>query len=65
MAIMRKKEIRQMEKKDLEKRLQELRLELAKEKANVHIGSSVKSPGKIREMRKTIARVKTMRKDVA
>ncbi|MBI2676301.1 MAG: 50S ribosomal protein L29 [Candidatus Aenigmarchaeota archaeon] len=64
MAILRKKEIRQMDRKEIDKRLQEISLELAKEKANVQIGSSVKSPGKIREMRKTIARIKTMRKDV-
>ncbi len=60
MAILKASEIRKMSREELEKKLKELRLELAKEKANIDVGSSVQSPGKLREIRKTIARIKTI-----
>ncbi len=60
MAILRKKEIKSMSEKDMEKNVNEFRLELAKEKANVAIGATVASPGRIREIRKTIARIETV-----
>lgn len=60
MAILRKKDIRKMEGKEIEKQLKQLNLELSKEKANIHIGASVTSPGKLKEIRKTIARIKTI-----
>jgi len=48
-----------MTEKDLKHRVSELRLELAKEMAQVRIGGVSKSPGKIKEMRRTIARILT------
>ena len=63
MAILRKKDIRKMEGKELDKKLSEMRLELAKEKASVKIGANVTSPGRIREIRKTIARGLTIKKE--
>ena len=63
MAIMRKKEIRKLENRELEKKLSEMRLELAKEKASVKIGATVTSPGRIRELRKTIARGLTIKNE--
>jgi len=60
MAILRKKEIKSMSEKDMEKNVNEFRLELAKEKANIAIGATVTSPGRIREIRKTIARIETV-----
>ncbi len=65
MAILKPKEIRKLTAKDMDKRLNELQLELAKEKANINIGASVSSPGRLREIRKTIARIKTVRKEKA
>jgi len=62
MAVLRAKDIRKLSEKELEKKLDELRLELAKERANISIGASVTSPGRIREIRKTIARIQTIRK---
>ena len=44
---------------DLIKRLNELRLELAKEKGQIAIGGSPSNPGRVREIKKTIARVLT------
>lgn len=62
MAIIRKKEMKAMAKPELEKKMTEIRLELAKEKASAFVGGSVKNPGRIREMRRTVARMKTLQK---
>jgi large subunit ribosomal protein L29 len=63
MAILRSKDIRKLSEKELEKKLDELRLEIAKEKANISIGASVTSPGRIKEIRKTIARILSVKKE--
>lgn len=63
MAILRKKELRSLGKDKLEEKVGEFRLELAKEKANIDVGSSISSPGRIREIKKTIARIKTIQKE--
>lgn len=60
MAILRAKDVQKMSQEERQKRLKELTLELAKEKSNVAIGGAVKNPGRIREMRRTVARLKTM-----
>ncbi len=56
-------EIRKMKPEDLSKKLSELRLELAKELSNVRMGRAVKNPGKIRELRRAIARIMTVQKE--
>jgi large subunit ribosomal protein L29 len=63
MAFMRKKDIRKLEDKEIEKKLNEVRLELAKQRASVKIGATVTSPGRIRELRKTVARGLTIKKE--
>ena len=63
MAFMRKKDIRKLEDKELEKKLNEMHLELAKQRASIKIGASVTSPGRIRELRKTVARGLTIKKE--
>lgn len=63
MAILKPKDIRKLSEKELEKKLDELKLELAKERANISIGASVTSPGRIKEIRKTIARVRTIKSE--
>ena len=63
MAMMRKKEIRKLEGKELDKKLGEMRLELAKQRASVKIGATVTSPGRIRELRKTVARGLTIKNE--
>lgn len=60
MAIFRMKQIRGMSQKERMEKLRELQLELSKEKASGEIGGSVKNPGRIKEIRKTIARFKTV-----
>ena len=62
MPGLKPKNIRTMKKEEVESRLSELRLELSKEKANISMGRSIKNPGKIRELRKSIARILTIKK---
>lgn len=62
MAVLKVKQIREMKPEDLNKRLSELRLELLKEMGNVKMGRPIKNPGKIRELRKAIARILTVQK---
>ena len=63
MAILKKKQIREMKLEDLNRRLNELRLELMKELGSVKVGRSVKNPGRIRELRRTIARILTIKRE--
>lgn len=59
MAILTTEEMDDMGREDLEKKLDELQLELAKERAQVKIGGVPENPGKMNEMKRTIARIKT------
>ncbi len=63
MAILRKRQIREMKNEEMKKRLNELRLELMKELGKVKTGRPIKNPGKIKELRKTIARILTIQKE--
>ena len=62
MAIIKRKKLHEMSSKELDEKLKELRLELSKDIASSEVGGSVKSPGRIREMKRTIARILTMKK---
>lgn len=57
------KQIREMKDEDLKKRLNELRLELLKEQGNVKMGRPIKNPGRIKDLRRTIARILTVQKE--
>jgi large subunit ribosomal protein L29 len=59
MAIIKMKKLREMSEKDIADRMRELQLELSKERASSEVGGTVKSPGRIREIRRTIARIRT------
>ena len=61
MAILKMKKIRELSEKELEERMRELKLELSKERASSEIGT-VKNPGRIREIRRTIARILTLKR---
>lgn len=60
MAIVKIKQIREMKPEDLNKKISELKLELSKELGNVKMGRPVKNPGKIHELKKSIARLLTI-----
>ena len=63
MAILKIKKMREMGEKELNERLRELRLDLSKERASSEVGGTVKSPGKIKEIRRTIARILTIKSE--
>ena len=59
MAIIKKREIKELSESDLRKRLGELRLDLVKDRGQIAIGGVPTNTGKVRETRKTIARMLT------
>lgn len=65
MAILKAKDIRTMKDADLEKQLKDLRNDLLKQRAITATGGAPESPGRIRELRRTIARILTIRKEKA
>jgi large subunit ribosomal protein L29 len=57
MAIINKNELKAMNKSDLQTKLNDLRRELIKENAGIAVGTTPKSPGKIKQIKKTIAKI--------
>lgn len=55
---MKMREIREMSREELKKKLRELEIELIKLRTKVRSGGAVKNPGAIRQIRKDIARIK-------
>ncbi|MEM2926269.1 MAG: 50S ribosomal protein L29 [Candidatus Bathyarchaeia archaeon] len=60
MPLMRMKEIRDLTEDEIQRRLSELRAELFKLRGVSKAGGAVENPGRIREIRKTIARILTI-----
>ena len=60
MPIIRTKDIRSMSSKDRKEKTAELRTELSRLRTMVKAGGSVDNPSRIRELRKTIARIRTI-----
>ncbi len=56
------REIRAMSREEREKKLQELRLELMKLRMQAQLGT-LENPGRIRAIRKTIARILTINRE--
>ncbi len=54
--------IKDLSKEEQEKKLTELQKELMKLNAQVATGTNPKSPGQIKKIRKTIARIKTVQR---
>ena len=59
MPILRKREIKQLLPEERDKKLTELRTELTKLRTSVKAGGNVENVGRIRELRRTIARLLT------
>ena len=55
--------MRNLSDDDLEKKLKEFKLELLKEMGNKEMGGNVKNPGKIKLLRRDIARVQTIKRE--
>ena len=60
MPIMRVKEIRDMPSEERMKRLNELRTELLRLKTMIKAGGTIENPARIKELRKTVARILTI-----
>ena len=60
MAILRLKEIRDMPSEKRQEKVNEFRTELARLKTMVEAGGSIDNPTRIRQLRKTIARILTI-----
>ncbi|HET6398624.1 MAG TPA: 50S ribosomal protein L29 [Candidatus Thermoplasmatota archaeon] len=61
--MLRAQEIRDMSAEDRSKRLDELRRELMQERGVQAMGGSTPSPGKIRTLRRQIARILTIQRE--
>ncbi|MCK9312915.1 MAG: 50S ribosomal protein L29 [Methanocorpusculum sp.] len=59
MAIFRAKEVAQFSNAELVENEQKLKIELIQNYGKVSAGGAPENPGKIREVRRTIARIKT------
>ena len=57
---MKFKEMKSMDEKSLRAKLAELKLELVKENSHVAVGTTPKSPGHLKDIKKTIARINTI-----
>ena len=64
MAIYKTKELRGMGKEEIDDKLQQLKTELSKERGAIASGTKAENPGKVKEIRKTIARILTIKKEV-
>jgi len=60
MAILRKKEIWKMSSKERDRKLQDLKSEMLNLRAKVAMGGTIESPGRLRELRKTVAKIHTI-----
>ena len=60
MPILRVKEIRDMPPEERMKKLGEIRTEVLRLKTMIRAGGTVEDPSRIRELRKTIARILTI-----
>jgi len=61
--VLKAKEIRQMNSEERDTKLKELKEELMHERGVSAMGGSSPSPGKIRQIRQTIARILTIMKE--
>jgi large subunit ribosomal protein L29 len=59
-AIFRMDEIREMDATELKDQISDLQKELVQERGQIEVGGFSENPGRLGEMRKTIARMKTV-----
>ncbi len=57
---MKAKELKALNKNELQEKLTELKRELMKERAQIAIGATPKNPGKVRAVRRNIARISAL-----
>jgi len=60
MAILRTEDIREMSEKELKEKMRDMKTEIMEERGQIETGGFADNPGRIGEMKKTIARIKTV-----
>ncbi len=60
MVILRSSEIRKLGGKELEDKVTELKKELMKLRSQISTGTLPESPGKVKEIKRTLARINTI-----
>ena len=60
MAILTAEEARDLDTSELKEQLTDLQKELVEERGQVEVGGFADNPGRMKEMKKTIARIKTV-----
>jgi large subunit ribosomal protein L29 len=63
MVILRSEEIRDMSEEEMDEKLFGLRSELLRERSKIASGGVADNPGRIKEIRRTIARILTIKKE--
>jgi len=56
------KELKSLTKEDLEKKYLEVEIELIKVNAQVATGTTLKNPGQVKQLKKILAKIKTLQK---
>ncbi len=64
MSIFRIEEIRKMSGREREEELESLMTDLMRERGMIATGGASENPGRVREIRRTIARIKTAEEEV-
>ncbi len=59
MAIFRAQDVRQLSDVELDEQMEKLRVELIQHYGKVSAGGATENPGRIRELRRTVARMMT------
>lgn len=63
MAILRSDEIRKMNPDEIQEELDKILMESIRERAIASAGGAPESPGKMKEIKRTIARIKTIQSE--
>ena len=59
MALIKKSEFKNMDVKGMEDKMRELRMELIKVNAQIAVGTTPEKPGRVKQIKRTIARLNT------
>jgi len=59
LAILKKRQMKELSDNDLVKRLNDIKLDLVKDRGQIAIGGTPSNPGKVKETKKTIAKILT------
>ena len=63
MVILHVKELRKMKSEEVDKRLEDLKTELLRTNTQIAQGTVPEKPGRIKEIKKTIARILTIKRE--